>query len=206
MKSFPKPDNRLYVGEGGLGKSTLARYHLAKFPRQLRFNYTGEPENREGAIVVTDKLELIDRLKLAHPTKPIKICWEGFIPLGDAKAFDWANRAAWGAGNLALFWDEIDNFETPGWMPESAYKIVHHGRHRRLRTFAIARGARDVARRHTKNCQRICAARTMEDTDIRAVNRLGKEWIAKLPGLPEYKFIDWYSQGKQTRIKKAPFP
>ena len=205
-KRLSKPDNRIFAGEGGHGKSTLARHQAKPFKRVLRFNFTGEDENREGAIVVNTKRDLLDHLMMARPSQPIVLCWdfEAFDTYGKIEAFEYANKAAKEAGDLVLLWDEIDAFCSSGHMPPTAESIINHGRHWGLRTFAVARSTVAIAKEHTRNAQRICAGRMNDETAINPLKgRLGVA-VEELPGLKDYHFVDWRSGGGY-KIRKSPF-
>lgn len=203
MTPFPKPDNRLFLGVGGSGKSFLMRHQLQGFPRYLIHDVAGggEDANKVLGDVIEDQAHLVERLMLPGPCR---IIWRGVGAMGDA-AFEWANEAAWHAANMVVVWEEIDGFTDAGKMPHWCHRLVHEGRHRQIRTFAVSRAPHMIPRNLTRNVTRICTGRITEPRDIKWFEqKLGdRETVNRIPGLADRQFLDW-TEGK-PQIRQSPF-
>ena len=194
MPSLLKPDNRVYFGKGGSGKSYLARSHLAKFPRVLFHDTNCEAENEVGALVTYTRTDLIDRLLLAK-NGPVRICWRGHM-MGLKDAFEFANEAAWNAGNLVVYWEEAPAYIRSGEMPTWAQRLTLAGRHQGCRVFAAAQRPHKVSRDLTANCDTIYAFRCTEPRDLKYLEEyVYEENAARLRSLGDYHFLAWSQSG-----------
>lgn len=203
MKPLPKPDNRVFLGEGGSGKSSLMRHQLKPYKRFLVHDVAGGGEDANKALgdVIEDPRHLLERLMLPGD---FRIIWRGFGQMGD-NAFEFANEACWHTGNLVIVWEEIDGFTDAGKMPYWGHRLVHEGRHRRIRTFSLSRAPHMIPRNLTRNLTRICTSRITEPRDLKWLEqKIGsKEAVNGIHGLGDYHFLDW--QDGQAKIRKSPF-
>lgn len=199
---LPAPDNRLYLGVGGSGKTTLALRHSFAFPRVVICNPNGEDAHQAGAVVIDDRGELVSWLAASGP---VRVCWQGFDRQPREEAFAWVNRVAWAAGNVLVVWDEADLFMTAQRLPEEAYRLWNMGRHRSVRVFACSRRPARVSRDCTANLTRACVFRTQEPHDWRFLKDfMEPSAAAAARELPKYHAIDWTPAA--WSVKKSPFP
>lgn len=199
------PDNRLYLGLGGSGKTTLAASHASSFPRVVFCDPNGEKVFESGAHIVTDRRQLLELL--ARPG-PVRICWRGVMGAAgeDAtrEAFEWLNRCAWACGDVLCVWEEIDILCGGGKLPPNAYRLVNAGRHRDVRIFACARSPKMVPRAFTRNASRIAVFRTIEPLDLDYLRQyMGTDAAAVLPGLQRFEALDWTQTG--FAVRKSPY-
>jgi hypothetical protein len=200
MQSLPQPDNRLYLGKGGSGKTTLALCHSHDFARVIICNPNAEDQHEEGADVTDDRAELV---QLAAQRGPWRIAWR-FTKTGNAVGFDWVNRVAWAAGDCCIVWDEADLFMRHGTMPDAAYQLWNVGRHHRVRIFACSRRPARVSRDVTANLSRACVFRTQEPTDIDFLGEFMERSAADaVKQLQPFHAVDWTQQG--WAVKKSLF-
>lgn len=206
--SLERPDNRLLLGRGGSGKSTLWRGWVIGSPgRVIVHDYAHEKANGHPfAVEIYEYAELV-RVLAKHP-QVRRICWRGYsnVAMDADDAFELANRAAWAAENVTSVWEEIDQCWPNGARPFWANKIVQVGRHRGLRTIACARRAASLSRNHTANVQRLVAFQTIEPLDVDYLRHWIGEAAAQLPALDfnAHQALDWTERG--ATVKKSPFP
>lgn len=198
---LPKPDNRIYLGVGGSGKSFLALHHSYAFERVLICDPTGQDEFEEYALVTDDPAELVE---LFSGEGAIRACWRGTTTMGKAEGFDWCNRVAKAAGNMLIVWDEADLFMSPSHMPETAYWLWNMGRHRGLSVFATSRRPARLARDCTANLSRAAVFATQEPGDIKYLKEFMGTSVAQVPGLPRFSAVDWTPEA--ASVKKSPYP
>lgn len=197
---LPKPDNRIYLGVGGSGKSFLALHHSYAFDRVLICDPTGQDEFEEYAIVTEDQAELVE---LFSRPGEVRVCWRGFASMGKDAAFDWANRVTKAAGNMLILWDEADLFMHPAHMPESAYYLWNMGRHRGVSVFATSRRPARLARDCTANLSRAAIFATQEPGDLKYLKEFMGPSVANVPGLPRFSAVDWTPEA--AAVKKSPY-
>lgn len=200
------PDNRVFLGLGGSGKTFLARYQADLVSaRVLIFDPAGDDNNTNGCHVVTDRRQLLELL--VRPG-PFKVCWRAVHHAESeaelSAAFDWANRCAWAAGNMVLIWDEAD-FLTKGRLIGKAYPIVHAGRHRDLRLFACSRRPAGLPRDLTGNATRFLLFKIEEPLDLEYLRpRIGRDVALELPRLVPRQAFDRHAG--RLELKPTPFP
>jgi len=198
-----KPDNRLAIGKGGSGKSTLVRSWLKERRRVLIHDTNAEPELAALASdVIQDRGALVERLLQGGP---FVIAWRGFL-VEQETAFEFANEAALAAENVLVVWEELDVYfdgsgsHLPGW----AYKIVHVGRHKGMRTIATSRAPALIPKKLTRNVQRIAIFRTDEPRDIQYLaEKVGTATAALIPTLAAFQYLDWNEGGEAAAKKKT---
>ncbi len=206
MTRLDRPDNRVFLGITGSGKSVLARHQIKAEPRVIIFDPVEEPENAKGAIIVETAGALVRVLAAGARRKRLRICWRGFGINGHgAEAFELGNRIAYAAEDLTVYWEEVDQFTDAGRPPQWCYEIVNRGRHRGLKYFAASRRPARVPRDITANATRIMAFATQEPTDLRYMRELmGPEAAAIVPTLGRYECVD-FAVGSGFERKKSPF-
>jgi len=206
MQSLPRPDNRLYLGKGGSGKTTLALAHAWAFPRAIICDPNGEDAHAEGGQVTDHPGELVE---LIAAPGPWRVTWR-FPRMGFADGFAWVNRAAEAAGDCALVWDEADLFLRHGMTPE-AFRLWQTGRHRRLHIFACSRRPATMPRDLRANLARLCVFRMQEPRDLEAVAEFTDDLAIEdaVRGLPIPKpgeapwAVDWTEAG--WKVKRSLF-
>lgn len=199
---LPRPDNRLYLGRGGSGKSSLVRHHASAYPRVVLFDPNGEDEAAAGAIVCERLSDLTGALLDAAPSSPVWICWRGVAR--DPEAFEAANRVLWAAGDLVAVWDEADQFIGSHRLPPEAYRLWNMGRHRGLRIWACSRRPQRISRDMTANLYRAAIFRMSEPRDLAFVSDFaGREAAEKVAVLPPYHALDWTEEG--ATVRAAPY-
>lgn len=204
MIPLPRPDNRLYLGRGGTGKTSLALEHAEAFRRRIVVCPIDDQAPRMGCDQVTaDRAELV-RLAM-QPS--FAVC---FTPgeLG-AENWEWANEAAWRAGDTLIIWDEVGMyFRTDGGSLKGfAYKLWMAGRHRRCRVFATSQRPARVPRDCTANLARAIVFHTSEPNDLRFYRNMSPPVTTAAIGeldAARYEALDWTPTG--TAKRKAPFP
>lgn len=173
-----------------------------KQPRVLIYDPNQEPENAQNATVIC--MTARDLIEAARIKGKCRIVWRGFATMNAAEAFEVANRVAWAAGDFTVIWDEVDTM-TKGKMllPDTAYQMIHTGRHRGLKVWACSRRPARVNIDIRSQSARICTSVMHEPADLKALEeRMGiiaKEAVT----LPAYHFIDWTEAG--GKVKKSPF-
>lgn len=200
MTPLPAPDNRLYVGRGGSGKTTLALSHAADFKRVIFYDPNALPAAERWASEVIDSpRELVNLGKLKAPWR---IAWRGMAAHGLDEAFDLANRLAWATGDVTVIWDEADVFFPTGRMSGNrpARMLVNMGRNRGIRVFATARRPVNVPRDYTANLSRAVIFNVIEPDDVQFLRgTIGREAAARLPSLPPFSAIDWTEAGVEEK-------
>lgn len=199
-----KLDVRLFFGRGQAGKTYLVQHQLKRLGRGARVlihDTVAEPGYAQGAHVVETPADLVRLVR--DQGGPLRICWRGVATMAQ-EAFEFANRVAWAAENFTVVWEEVDSFVDAGRLPEWAFRIVNHGRHRGLRVFACARRPARVSRDLTANATRIVAFHTSEPADVEYLRKyVGQAVAVQVAGLGRYECLDWTPAG--ARVRKSPF-
>lgn len=200
MESLGAPDNRLYLGVGGSGKTTLALTHSWDYARCIVVDPNGENMHAGAAFVTNDPRELVELAMLPE----FRICWRPEM-MNAEDGYELATRVAWAAGNCALVWDEADFFMRAGRLPPHALRMWNAGRHRRCRVFAVSRSPFRVSRDCTRNLTRACVFAIQEPSDLKFLaSFMGQEAANHVPALPQRHAIDWHQGGAWT-VKRSIF-
>ncbi|HUZ71611.1 MAG TPA: hypothetical protein VMU87_01385 [Stellaceae bacterium] len=198
--SLARPDNRLYLGRGGSGKTTLALSHAASFPRVLLSLPDDSEAPPRGFHIIRDRADLVRALM-----RPAwRVAW-----IADRRLdlWEWANEAAWLAGDCLVIWEEAGVFMEGIRLAPHAYDLWMRGRHRRLRVFACSQRPARVSRDCTANLARAVIFNTTEPNDLRFYRSMifEPEAAAAIPRLDfaGHEALDWSPAG--WAVKKAPF-
>lgn len=193
----------------GSGKSYLARHQLATFKRFIIFDPNCEKGNAALGRPVHDFGELIELL-LKAKKGPVRLCWRGMIGARDpGYEYDRASAAALAAENIAVMWDEVDQFATEGTplrLRPHCREVINTGRHRGLKVLACSRRPPMVPRDLTGNAQRIMVFHSHEPRDLVYFRQLmGRAVSDQLLSLKveERECLEWTEAG--TVRKKSPF-
>jgi hypothetical protein len=203
-RSLPRPDNRLYLGAGGSGKTTLAVQHALKFDRVLFV----QPDDSEGSPLprAKDRRQLIEAMM--RPT--FRVAYVVDLQLEEA---EWANEAAWHAGDVTVIWEEagtvLPNVSLKARAP-FAFSLWMRGRHRRCRVFACSQRPASVSADLRANVSRAIIFNITEPDDLdwaRTVIGGSRDTAAQIAGLKlgDYQALDW-QRGHGFAVKKSPFP
>ena len=202
MRPLRAPDNRLYLGTGGSGKTTLALAHLGAFPRTLIVDTTGQDALGRGARVTDNAARLVQLLQ-EHRAEPCRITWR---PATD-DLFEWGNRVAWAAGDLAVLWDDADLFMGPQRLPPMSRQLWNMGRHRGVRVFITSRRPAAVSRDCTANLARAAVFRMQDPADVRwlrgFLDQAGAERSRALD-FPAHEYIEWDMSGWRVKAAEKP--
>ena len=201
VRSLPRPDNRLYLGRGGSGKTTLAVAHAATFSRCLLVLPDDSEAPPPGFIITADRAELI-RVMLGRSWRV------AFVANRRLDQWEWANEAAWRAGDCVTVWEEAGVFMDAQRLAPHAYDLWMRGRHRRVRVFACSQRPARVSRDCTANLARAVIFNTTEPNDLRFYRSMIFETGAA-EAIPRLDFegheaLDWTPSG--WKIRRAPFP
>lgn len=202
MPALSEPENWLYLGQGGTGKSTLLRHHLKGRSRVVFHDPNSEDAIRDHCRrVAFTRADLIREVS----KKSFVVAWRGYQVYED-DAFEMANRIAYAAEDCTVVMEELDTFSSAGDKPIWAYRLVHVGRHRGCRVMMTARCPYDIPRKLTRNVTRIMAGRTPEPRDVDYIRKYvgAPDLVARLPDLPNWEFLDWQRDGVAA-LKKSPF-
>ncbi len=200
---LPQPDNRLYLGKGGEGKTTLALSHSWDTPaaRVIVFDANSEDAHASGALVTEDRGDLASLIRDGAP----RVCWRNSGGMDPEEWFAFGNRVAWAAGDCLVVWDEADLFMTSGRLPEDAYRVWNTGRHRGVRCFAISRRAARVSRDVTANLASAHVFRLMDPRDLGWLREaIGPEAADAVSRLRAHERIEWTPEGWTPKKPRDP--
>lgn len=203
MSSLPHPDNRLYLGAGGSGKTTLAMEHARRFNRVLLVL----PDDSEGApagfVATRDRARLCE-LMLARNFRV------AFVADHQVEQWEWANQAAWTAGDTLIIWEECGVFMGGGPLKVRtplAYDLWMRGRHRRNRVFACSQRPASVSADCRANLYRAVIFNSTEPNDLKWFRAmLDGAAIDAIKGLDyaAHEALDW-QRGEAWKVKRSPF-
>jgi hypothetical protein len=203
-RSLPRPDNRLYLGAGGSGKTTLAIKHAETFPRVLFI----QPDEGEPAPypALRDRAELVRRMMA--PTFRVAFTVDRRLELAE-----WCNEAAWHAGDVAVIWEEVGTvLPSRAVLADKApfaYSLWMRGRHRRCHLFACSQRPSTVNGDLRANVARAVIFNITEPADLDWTRTVlgGTVSAAQITALRlgSYEAIDW-RRGEGFAVKKSPFP
>ncbi len=200
-----KPDNRIAIGKGGSGKSTLVRSWLVGHKRILIHDTAEEPEiKRLASDVIYTRSDLIARIMAGGS---FVIAWRGFATEGK-DAFEYGNRAALAGEDMLIVWEELDiYFDGSGsTFSPLGFQIVHTGRHKGLTTITTSRAPGLIPKKLTRNVQRIAVFKTDEPGDLRYLaEKIGAANADRIQRLGEYQYLDWTDDQAtgQAKIRKT---
>jgi hypothetical protein len=203
MQSLPRPDNRLYLGRGGSGKTTLALRHAEAYPRVLLLLPDDSERAPRGYAVTSDRAGLVRAMMRPR--------WHlAFIANRDPDTWDWGNEAAFAAGDTLVIWEEAGVFMNGGSLRTAtpfAYDLWMRGRHRRCRVFACSQRPARVSRDCTANVSRAVIFNTTEPRDLAFYRSMifEPDAAAAIPRLDfaAHEALDWTPAG--WAVKRAPF-
>lgn len=195
------PDNRVYIGAGGMGKSYLARRHVAAFKRVIILDPTGDPANRKGALLIESGGDLCRTLARLGK-RSFKICYR---PMGDPVAeFETLNRAAMIAEDVTVWWDEAGLFMTAQKLPPAAFKIWNMGRHTGCRVFCVSQRAARVSRDCTGNVAAMYVFQQNDPEDVKWCTRvIGRQYRDQLSTFGVGQHVEWTARSGSTLRARA---
>lgn len=205
-----QPDNRLALGQGGLGKSSLVWEWIGKYRgRVLIFDPNAEPQYAEGAVIVRTKGDMV-RAVTGKTPKNLRVCFRGVSPRrgryeGDFEVF---NRVARALENCLVVWEEVDSWFKSREVSPVAFELVNQGRHRDITVIGVSRRPAMVARDMTANATQIACFGTEEPRDLNYLAEyIGKDVAAQLKGLTPHHAILWNRAPRWTKkITTKPLP
>jgi len=216
MTLLDRPDNRLFIGKGGSGKSHLIRYQLKKSDlavidgkekrwkrdRIVLFDTNGEKALGEMADQIVFKK--IDLINVILNRKRFIISFRGFQEYGKA-AFEDCNEVCLAAENITVVWEELEFFTNSKDLPNFAHQICHAGRHQGMRIMATSRAPAMIPKNFTRNVQEISIFHTDEPNDIKYLSeKIGSKSAQDLPKLQKYHCLHWSDRTGAT-VRKSPF-
>lgn len=192
---MPTPLNRpsveLFFGKSGTGKTRLALSRIGP-DRCILFDINEQQQLATNATICTEPAELLRALMKGAR----RICWRGFGTMGEA-AFEYGNRAALAAGDLCVFWDEVDMMMDPRkGAPPFAYRLINAGRHRGVTITATARRPAAMPRSLTAAATAVYAYEVTSPKDIAYLAEFfGRDQAAALPELGRGEGLFWTETG-----------
>ncbi|WP_341894304.1 hypothetical protein [Ferrovibrio terrae] len=185
-----RPSIELYFGRGGTGKTCLALSRIGP-ARSILFDINEQEILARHAVVCTTARELV----LALQGNARRICWRGFGTLGPA-AFEFGNKAAWAAGDLVVYWDEVDFMMEPSHCPPWAYRLINAGRHHGVTIKATARRPASVSRHLTAGATAVYSYAVTGSRDVvYLADFFGRDAAAALPNLGRGQALIWTEHG-----------
>lgn len=203
MSSLKRPDNRLYFGRGGSGKTTLALQHAGEFPRVLLVRPDDSERLPARYSVTRDPAQLI-QLMMAPSWRVAFLCD------GAPEAWEWCNEAAFRAGDVCVIWEEahqwMDGRRLRSFAPHG-HTLWMLGRHARCRVFGCSMRPAGVSRDCTANLARAVIFNTTEPSDLKFYRSMipDAEAARAIPRLDydRHEALDWSPRG--WSVKRAPF-
>jgi hypothetical protein len=204
MSPLKRPDNRLYLGRGGSGKSTIARRHAEEFDRVLLL-LPDESEPAPRFYMATTHGELALAMMRADQFRVALIC------NGSDEMWEWGNRIGFAATDCVVVWEEAGVFmrggrSLTGRLPY-AYDLWMRGRHVGCRVFACSQRPSTVSRDCTANLARAVIFQPTEPNDLKFYRAMNiEDAAARISALnfDRHEALDWTPSG--ASVKRAPFP
>jgi hypothetical protein len=158
VRPLQRPDNRLYLGRGGSGKSYLALRHAESFARVL---FVRSDENETPPFDWTHDEERLARLMYAPSFKV------AFITDGREHAFEHAARCAMRYGDVVVMWEEAATLMRGPRLTPHAAALWTMGRHRGCRVFATTQRPARIVADCRANVGRMIIFQTGEASDLK---------------------------------------
>lgn len=196
--SLKEPDNRLYIGMGGSGKTWLALRHAAGYPRIVYVR----PEDRERAPYP----EIRDRAALCEAMKQPRFAVT-FTTDANPDLWEWANRAALARGDTLILWEEAPSLgDGKPKLPPFAHALWMRGRHARCRVFAVSQRPSRLSRDCTANLSRAVIFATTEPNDLKFYRDMigEREAIDQIRSLAKYHAVD-FRPFQGWEVRQSPF-
>jgi pimeloyl-ACP methyl ester carboxylesterase len=193
-----RPDNRLYLGMGGSGKTWLALRHAAAFDRIVYVR----PSDSERA----PWPETRDRAALCVALKQARFAVT-FTTDADPELWEWANRAALAAGDCLVVWEEASSLgDGKPKLPTYAHALWMRGRHEGCRVFACSQRPSRISRDCTANLSRAVIFATTEPNDLKFYRDMigDRAAIDRIRSLARYEAVD-FDPLHGWNVKKSPF-
>lgn len=197
--SLSQPDNQLFLGRGGSGKTWLALRRAADFPRVLYVR----PEDRESPPF--PELPRGDRVALCNALKLREFKWT-FTTDGDAALWETANEAAYRRGDVLVIWEEAGTLMDRKPLPTWAHKLWMVGRHVHCRIFACSQRPARVSADCRANLSRAAIFATTEPGDLQFYRDMigDKAALDRIRSLARFEAVDFDPLQGWT-VKKSPF-
>ncbi|MDB5966151.1 MAG: hypothetical protein JWQ72_2651 [Polaromonas sp.] len=209
-----------FFGARGTGKTIAAKRWIAarKPPRLIVWDYKHDPGMADLGRPITELPALCAAMKAPRFQLRYLVNFDG-----DVKAqFDVFCRAAWLAGDLTMFVDEVPEVTAPGRAPAAWKKCVNVGREYTrhdgqvvgLTILGAGQRAAEVDKSFLSNLDVMHCGRMGHDDDAKAVaKKLGCSWL-DLMQLPDLHWIERTNGEPATRgvlsfrntAKKVPAP
>ncbi|HEY3917731.1 MAG TPA: hypothetical protein VGL83_08050 [Stellaceae bacterium] len=196
---LPKPDNRLYLGRGGSGKTSLALEHAAQFDRVLMVR----PDDSEPPRFPSARSS--HELARAMSQDKFRLCINAYMSVEN---WELANEAAIAAGDTVVIWEEAHLFIRSRSLMDfapHAFNLWMHGRHFGCRVFAISIRPAGLTADLRANLARAVIFNTTEEADLQFYRHMipDRSIIPKLD-FAHHDAVDWTTSG--YAVKRAPFP
>ena len=194
-----QPDNRLYAGRGGSGKSFLALRHVEKFPRVL---FIRPDQMEEPPFPYTQSAVAL------HEAMKAKTFQLGFITDGSLEKWEAANALAIHHRNVAVIWEEAGGLMMGRNLPPHARELWVQGRHVGCRVYASTQMPQRISRDCRSNLARAIVFNTSEPGDLRywfetTGDPQVRETLRRLDW-NKHEAWDWNPGG--SAVKTSPFP
>ncbi len=204
-RALPQPDNRLYLGAGGSGKTTLALAHAEKFDRVLQVLPDDSERPAPSFELARDRRELV--LAVMRPRFRV-----AFVCDVQLELVEWANEAAFKAGHCLVVWEEAGTLLPTASLRARApwaFALWMRGRHVGCRVFACSQRPASVSPDLRANLARAIIFNTTEPGDLDWYEGMiggRRETIDKIRALDfhAHEALDW-RRGGTAEVKRAPF-
>lgn len=208
-----KPQRVGHFGATGTGKTVRARQRIEEWTpaRLIVWDFKHDPGLDGCGREVRDLAELCQAMKANTFALRYIVDHDGDI----ARQFDIFCRAAWLAGNLVMFVDEVPQVSAPGRAPKSWQKIVNIGREYRRHDGKIVGIAIIAAGQRPAECDKSFIANLdgvwcgrlgyEEDAKVmaRKIGAQGWEWM-HLMNLPDLHYVERFA-GRDVEVGTLQF-